>query len=62
MFWDIIMSLLLLMTCVLTPFTLAFSDELESVQWYSILNYTIDSFFLVDIFVNFNTAYFEQEY
>lgn len=26
------------------------------------MNYTIDTFFLVDIFVNFNTAFYEQEY
>ena len=59
MFWDVIMSLMLLITCTMTPFTLAFSDELDKIKWYGIMNYTIDSFFLVDIFVNFNTAVYE---
>ena len=61
-FWDTVLSLVLLMTCLLTPFTLAFSDELAEIAWYVQLNYIIDIFFALDIFVNFNTAYYRDDY
>lgn len=57
MYWDVLVSIILLMTCFLTPLNLAFSDELDSIQWYYIMNMTIDFLFLIDIFVNFNTAF-----
>lgn len=62
MFWDLIVSIALLLTCIMTPLTLAFSDELEKVHWYMILSYTIDGLFVIDIFVNFNAAFFQEEY
>jgi hypothetical protein len=46
----------------LTPFTLAFSDELSTVVWYTILNNTIDIFFAMDIILNFNLAYQDEAY
>ena len=51
------MSTILLITCFLTPLNLAFSEELDPIAWYVIMNYIIDSLFLVDIFINFNTAF-----
>jgi hypothetical protein len=38
LYWDIFQSILLLTTCVLTPFTLAFSDDLSKVIWYRTMN------------------------
>lgn len=62
LFWDTLLSFILLATCLLVPFTLAFSEELESVKWYNQLNYVIDLFFLLDIFINFNTAFYREDY
>jgi hypothetical protein len=56
MIWEVMGSIVLLATCVLTPFTLAFSDELEKIPWYTNLNYGIDMVFFFDIIVNFNMA------
>lgn len=57
MFWDLTISMLLLITCVTTPFDLAFADEIEDVESYTIFRNTIDILFFIDIVVIFNTAY-----
>ena len=57
MFWDLGISVLLLITCVTTPFDLAFANEIEDVRWYTILRNTIDVLFKIDIIVIFNSAY-----
>lgn len=62
MFWDLIITICLLISCILTPFNLAFTDELEEVYWYVIFNYMIDLFFAIDIFINFNTAIVDDEF
>lgn len=62
LYWDVFQSILLLVTCVLTPFTLAFSDELADVVWYTQMNLTIDVFFGMDILLNFNLAYQDEAY
>lgn len=56
MFWDVLASVFLLITCILTPINLAYSDELEQVIWYLNFNYAIDIFFGLDILMNFNSA------
>jgi hypothetical protein len=62
-FWDVIHSIILLLTCVLTPFNVAFMDneELKSSLYYGFVNEFIDYFFLVDILVNCNTALIIEE-
>jgi len=45
-----------LVTCILTPFNLAFGDQLDNIEWYMDFNYAIDIFFAIDIFINFNSA------
>lgn len=57
MFWDLTISILLLITCVTTPFDLAFAQEIDDVKWYTIFRNTIDILFAIDIVVIFNTAY-----
>lgn len=55
-FWDTFVSIILMATLFLTPFQLAFSDEMDEVDWFVALQATIDIFFFIDIFVCFNTA------
>lgn len=57
MFWDLIVSICLLLTCILTPFNLAFMDTLDKLEWFVNSMYIIDGFFFIDILVNFNCAY-----
>ena len=61
LFWDIIISLCLLLTCIFIPFNMAFSEDLESVIWYNVILYIMDVLFLIDIFINFNSAYVIEE-
>lgn len=56
-FWDLIVSIMLLITCFITPFNLAFQNEVEEIDWYIRMNYAIDILFAIDILVNFNSAY-----
>ena len=50
-FFEIGISIILLMTCFITPLQFAFQDELEVLEWFMILNYTIDFIFFIDIIV-----------
>jgi len=60
--WEISGSIILLGTCILTPFTLAFNEELDQIPWYTNLNYAIDIFFFFDIIINFNMAQMNDQY
>lgn len=60
-FWDLIISICLLITCILIPFNMAFGEYLDGVEWYNIFLLIIDAFFVCDIFVNFNTAVVKNE-
>ena len=61
MFWDLLISVCLLITCILIPFNMAFSENLDAVTWYNIFLYIVDAFFVGDIFINFNTAVVKNE-
>jgi hypothetical protein len=58
--WDLLISVILLITCVQTPFDLAFSAELDAKDEYVKFRYMIDFMFLLDIILNFNTAYLDE--
>jgi hypothetical protein len=57
--WDIFMTLILILTCIITPLRLAFGEEEEPLGWV-IFMYSIDFMFLIDILVIFNTAYYDE--
>ena len=61
-YWDLLQSVCLLITCFLTPFNLAFYDYLETILWYTIFNYVIDGLFAVDILINFNSVIIDDNY
>ena len=56
-YWDMYISLILLISCLITPLNFAFQDELEAIEWYVICGYIIDIFFAIEIVINFNSAY-----
>lgn len=55
-FWEILMAIILLFTCFITPINFAFQDELDLIPWWTIFNYCIDFLFFLDILVVFNSA------
>jgi hypothetical protein len=55
-YWDMFISIILLISCCVTPLNFAFQEELESIQWYVITGYIIDLFFAMEIIINFNSA------
>ena len=54
--WDVFISLVLLITCITTPFDMAFGEEFDDKHHYVRYRNVIDFFFFIEIFVNFNTA------
>lgn len=61
-YWDLFMTLILIITCMLTPLNIAFTNSEESLATpQNIILMAIDGFFLLDIFVIFNSAYYDDE-
>ena len=52
---------MLLVSCIITPYHIAFGDIEESRGW-TIANFTIDALFLFDIILIFNSAYYDEEF
>lgn len=59
-FWDLLMTLILLAACVATPVEIAFASDTD-VSYQNPLSLAIDIFFLVDIMLIFNTAFYDDE-
>ena len=53
-------TLLILFVCITAPWRLAFTDE-DDLEWL-IIGGIVDSFFLVDLVLNFFSAYHDEEY
>ena len=58
--WDLFITIILIYTCVSTPARMAFV-EVDTTGW-AILKWTIDSLFLIDIVVIFNTAIQDEDF
>ena len=59
--WDMWISFVLLVSCMITPVNFAFQDELETIMWYTVFNYAIDIFFFFELIINFNSAYTDDK-
>lgn len=60
-YWDLFITLILLISCIIVPYRIAFGEIEEPLQW-KMINYSIDSFFTIDIILIFNSAYHDSEY
>lgn len=60
-YWDLYITCVLLISCLLTPFRIAFGEIEDPVEWV-IINWVIDGCFLVDIIIIFNSAYYDSEF
>ena len=58
--WDIIIAITLIVCAIVIPYRVALAQQ-DDLKW-TIINYTIDSVFLVDILMVFNTAYQDSDY
>ena len=59
--WDFIMTIVLLVSCVITPLDIAFSNEENTTTLENIVKYTIDILFAIDILVTFNTTTYDED-
>jgi hypothetical protein len=57
--WDIILTVALVFTSLVTPFRIAFVDE-DDLEW-STVNNVINFLFFIDILVSFISAYQDEE-
>ena len=59
--WDLFITLILLISCIITPLRIAFGEDPEPTGW-AVTNITIDLLFLIDILVMFNSAYYDEDF
>ena len=58
--WDLLLTVLLVITCVMTPYRIAFEgDNTDGQHWF---NNAIDLFFFIDILFSFNTALTDEDF
>ena len=60
-YWDLFITMILLTSCLTTPFRIAFGEIKDPVEWVIINNF-IDVMFFVDIMVIFNSAFHDSEF
>ena len=58
--WDLFVSLVLIFTCAVTPFRLAFIEE-DTLDW-EIINGVTDLIFFIDMILIFNTAFYDEDF
>ena len=62
-YWDIWITFVLLFTCIILPARIAFIKPLEAahtIQIWIVINTVLDLFFLVDMIIIFNSAYYDN--
>ena len=60
--WDVFLTLILIATCLITPYRIAFGPEKGDYAGWRGLSYTFDVCFFFDMIILFNTAYYNDEY
>ena len=58
--WDMIVTLILIFTCMVTPYRIAFVEEDD--EFWTVLNTSIDFMFLIDMILCFVSAYYTDEF
>ena len=61
-YWDLFITLVLLLTCFITPYRIAYGSVYDEPWGWQFISYTIDFLFLVDIGVIFNSAFYNDEF
>ena len=55
--WNIVMVIFIIYIAIYGPYRIAFTDESESLNLFSVLDVIIDIFFLAEIIITFLTDY-----
>jgi hypothetical protein len=58
--WDLLLVIVLIFSSLMSPYRLAFI-EVDDTKW-KIINSLVDICFTLDIFIVFNTAYYDEDY
>lgn len=58
--WDIFIMVLAVINCFQIPYQVAFTENDNSNVAIDILNYFIDVFFVLDVFINFRTSFINE--
>ena len=59
--WDLFITNILLISCMITPWRIAFGEAEDPIEW-KLINYSIDGCFVVDICIIFFSAYYDEEF
>lgn len=59
-FWDLFITVVLLFTSFKTPYDIAFTGVDLSLS-YRLPDYFVDAFFLIDVFIIMNSAFYNDE-
>lgn len=59
-YWDLTISLALILTCSITPYAIAFEGEKDTT--WNIFDIIIDIMFGIDIVLIFNSAYYDDDF
>ena len=59
--WDLFITNILFISCMITPWRIAFGEAEDPIEW-KIINYSIDGCFVIDIIVIFFSAYYDEEF
>lgn len=61
--WDLFMTIILLTSCVVTPYEIAFENDIsEHISGIQIFDWSMDILFLIDMIVIFNSAKYTEDY
>lgn len=58
--WDIMTLALMMIVVIDVPFTVCFDVQSKGWDWHYVMSFIVDLFFMMDVVLNFNTA-FERE-
>jgi hypothetical protein len=58
--WDLCLAIVLIFSSLMSPYRLAFVEE-DDTKW-KVINTIVDLMFTMDIFIVFNSAYYDDDY
>lgn len=61
-FWDLFIGFILVVSCSVTPYHIAFYDLDESIGIWKVLNYSFDIAFGIDLILQFLSAFYDDDF
>lgn len=60
-YWDMSMTFLIFITCILTPINMAFTKDEENFG-IQVFDSVINVLFFIDVMIQFNTAFYDSDF